>query len=76
MLFCDDGDDFAIHYGLAKGLYHIENESGLVVVGDMQKRIVDIEPLFDEGRLNAVVEDGIAVVESLIDRVFGVFVSA
>ena len=76
LFFGEDGDDLAIDYGLAKGLYHIEDQGRLAVVRDVQKRIVDIEPLFDEGRLDAVVEDGVAVVESLIDGVLGVFVRA
>ena len=76
MIFGEYGDDLTIDYRLAKGLYKVEDKGGLFVVGGVEKRVVDVESFFDGERLDAVVKDGVAVVEGLVDGVVGVFVGA
>ncbi len=76
LIFGEYGDDLAIDDGLAKRLYQVENEGRLFVVGGVEKRVVDVEPLFDSEGLDAVVKNGVAVVEGLVDGILGVFVGA
>lgn len=42
----------------------------------MEKKVVDVESLFDSERLDTVVKDGVAVAEGLVDWVVGVFIGA